>query len=172
MSRNQALKCAHKNTSSDTRSELICSDCHEWLDDIRRWEVEEELAEARRDNDKLRADLKEAQADVEAAAGDLPIPIPAPGTTLARLCIANTMLRQTFADAYAEVNRQTGIVGVLVQALQANQWTHQDHGEWACLCGAVAMQSLIPERCPGLEAADGRDVPCWVEKAIDAARIG
>lgn len=70
--------------------------------------LEAELAEARRGLGDLReasalqkAELDEAQRDVAKAAGELLVEMPEPGTDMARVMIANSMMRRERDEARA-----------------------------------------------------------------------
>lgn len=49
------------------------------------------------ERDKLKAELAQCRQDMEAAAGDLPVPMPSPGTDMAKLLSANVILKQRAA---------------------------------------------------------------------------
>jgi hypothetical protein len=77
-------------------------DTMSWLRDIadRIAGAEAEAREARRQRDffyreKIEAEarVKELEGDVSAAAGELMVPLPEPGTDMARVLVANSLLR-------------------------------------------------------------------------------
>ena len=53
----------------------------------------------------LESQLAEARADVVAAAGELMVPIPEPGTDMSKVMIANALMRRERDKARAEVER-------------------------------------------------------------------
>lgn len=65
------------------------------------------------------------ESDLEAAAKDLPIPMPEPGTDMARLLSANVLLRRQNSiergEAASEVDRLRKAIGAIRDAL------HQEH---------------------------------------------
>ena len=58
-----------------------------------------------RERDEARAERDALKADIAIAAGELRVPIPAPGTDMARSMSANVILRHRNADLLARVKR-------------------------------------------------------------------
>lgn len=69
---------------------------------------------------KLEMELNTARADVIEAAGELRLPIPEPGSDMAKMMAANVILRRQNASFRDSVNRLKD--EVQHQALRANAW--------------------------------------------------